>query len=131
VDHECITLRMQLRQLHRRQRVIAHESPLYREIKRFAVFAFEGPDMGIVYAPYYSLATELAAGQLVPCLKKERCIDLQARQLHRRQRVIAHESPLYREIKRFAVFAFEGPDIVMRPTIHSPPSWRQDSWFPV
>lgn len=44
--------------------------------------------MGIVYAPYYSLATELAAGQLVPCLKKERCIDLQAWLIYQRQDIL-------------------------------------------
>ncbi len=39
-------------------------------------------------APYYSLATELAAGQLVPLSQKERCIDLQAWLIFQRRDIL-------------------------------------------
>ncbi|MGK2699397.1 LysR family transcriptional regulator [Serratia surfactantfaciens] len=46
--------------------------------------------LGIVYAPYYSVAAELDAGTLLPCLARERCIDMQAYLIYRRRGVLPH-----------------------------------------
>ena len=95
MDHECITLRM----LGGSDNVWTFKSkngePLNLTVKGGYVCDNTLPavelaklGMGIVYAPYYSLATELAAGQLVPCLKKERCIDLQAWLIFQRRDIL-------------------------------------------
>jgi len=94
-DHECITLRM----LGGSDNIWTFKSkngkPLNLTVKGGFVCDNTLPavelaklGMGIVYAPYYSLATELAAGQLVPCLKKERCIDLQAWLIYQRRDIL-------------------------------------------
>ncbi len=46
--------------------------------------------LGIVYAPYYSVAAELDAGTLLPCLARERGIDMQAYLIYRRRGVLPH-----------------------------------------
>ncbi len=46
--------------------------------------------LGIVYAPYYSVAAELDAGTLQPCLARERGIDMQAYLIYRRRGVLPH-----------------------------------------
>ncbi|VFT73315.1 LysR family transcriptional regulator [Klebsiella aerogenes] len=95
MDHECITLRM----LGGSDNIWTFKSkngePLNLTVKGGFVCDNTLPavelaklGMGIVYAPYYSLATELAAGQLVPCLKKERCIDLQAWLIFQRRDIL-------------------------------------------
>ncbi|HDH1793531.1 TPA: LysR family transcriptional regulator [Klebsiella quasipneumoniae subsp. similipneumoniae] len=95
VDHECITLRM----LGGSDNIWTFKSkngkPLNLTVKGGFVCDNTLPavelaklGMGIVYAPYYSLATELAAGQLVPCLKKEHCIDLQAWLIYQRRDIL-------------------------------------------
>ncbi|MCS5968855.1 LysR family transcriptional regulator [Klebsiella variicola subsp. variicola] len=95
VDHECITLRM----LGGSDNIWTFKSkngePLNLTVKgdSFAIthyrrWSWRSWGWGSSYAPYYSLATELAAGQLVPCLKKERCIDLQAWLIFQRRDIL-------------------------------------------
>jgi DNA-binding transcriptional LysR family regulator len=46
--------------------------------------------LGIVYAPYYSVASALESGSLLPCIERERCIDMQAYLIYRQRGVLPH-----------------------------------------
>lgn len=46
--------------------------------------------LGIVYAPYYSVASALESGSLLPCIERERCIDMQAFLIYRQRGVLPH-----------------------------------------
>ncbi|OKP15923.1 transcriptional regulator [Serratia liquefaciens] len=46
--------------------------------------------LGIVYAPYYSVASALESGSLMPCIERERCIDMQAFLIYRQRGVLPH-----------------------------------------
>jgi DNA-binding transcriptional LysR family regulator len=46
--------------------------------------------LGIVHAPYYSVASALESGSLLPCIERERCIDMQAYLIYRQRGVLPH-----------------------------------------
>ncbi|CAI1162043.1 Gcv operon activator [Serratia ficaria] len=46
--------------------------------------------LGIVYAPYYSVASALESGSLLPCIERERCIDMQAYLIYPQRGVLPH-----------------------------------------
>ena len=46
--------------------------------------------LGIVHAPYYSVASALESGSLLPCIARERCIDMQAYLIYRQRGVLPH-----------------------------------------
>lgn len=46
--------------------------------------------LGIVYAPFYSVAAELEAGTLQPCLPRERGVNMQAWLIYRQRGVLPH-----------------------------------------
>lgn len=46
--------------------------------------------LGIVYAPYYSVASALESGSLLPCIARERCVDMQAYLIYRQRGVLPH-----------------------------------------
>ncbi|CAI1904340.1 LysR family transcriptional regulator [Serratia proteamaculans] len=46
--------------------------------------------LGIVYAPYYSVASALESGSLLPCIERGRCIDMQAYLIYRQRGVLPH-----------------------------------------
>lgn len=46
--------------------------------------------LGIVYAPYYSVASALESGTLLPCIARERCIDMQAYLIYPQRGILPH-----------------------------------------
>ena len=46
--------------------------------------------LGIVYAPYYSVASALESGALLPCIARERCIDMQAYLIYPQRGILPH-----------------------------------------